>query len=87
MIRVRWWIAVVVGLIVILPFAWLLSHAALLPFFLGLFFFVLFGLLVGAVMHRVASRGRSYCSMSLVPGTTNVVMVGFCVSIAQEARD
>lgn len=83
----RWWAAVGVGTIVSLPFAWLLSHAALLPFFLGLFFFALFGLLIGAVIHRVASPGRPYGRTALVSGTAIVVIVGLTVSIVIESLD
>ena len=39
----RWWLGVVVAAIFAIPLAWLLSYAASLPFFLGLFFLMLFG--------------------------------------------
>ncbi len=84
---VRWWLAVGAGVIVSLPIAWLLSHAALLPFFLGVFFFALFGLVIGAVMHRVASPARPYPSTTLVVGTTIVVAFGLVASLASESRD
>ena len=83
----RWWCAVVAGTLVSLPLAWLLSHAALLPVFLGVFFFALFGLVIGAVMHRVAAPGRPYPPAPLLIGTTIVVLVAFTVSLMQEARD
>ncbi len=83
----RWWLAVGVGTIVSLPLAWFLSHAALLPFFLGLFFFVLFGLVIGAVMHRVASPGRPFARAALVSGTAVVVAVVLCASIVMESKD
>jgi hypothetical protein len=83
----RWWAGVGAGAIVSLPFAWLLSHAALLPFLLGIFFFALFGLVIGAVMHRVASPGRPYPRLQLVIGTTLVVALGWTGSIVVEGRD
>ena len=83
----RWWAAVGAGAIASLPFAWLLSHAALLPFLLGLFFFMLFGLVIGAVMHRVASPGRPHPRLELVIGTTFVVALAWSVSIIVESRD
>jgi hypothetical protein len=64
-----------------------LSYAATLLFFLGLFFFALFGLVIGAVMHRVASRGRPYGRPALLVGTTVVVLVCWLVSIVNESRD
>ncbi|UCC29754.1 MAG: hypothetical protein JSU86_16305 [Phycisphaerales bacterium] len=83
----RWWLAVVVGLIVSMPLAWLLSYAALLPFYFGVFFFALFGLLIGSAMHRIASPGRPYGRVVLVAGTTVVVLVGWTASIVKEGRD
>lgn len=83
----RWWLAVLVGAIITLPFAWLLSHAAMLPFFLGLFFFALFGLVIGALMHRIAAPARPFGRLTVLAGTTVVVLLGWGVSIVQEARD
>lgn len=82
-----WWLAVIVGILVSLPAAWLLSHLALLPFFLGLFFFALLGLVIGAIMHRLAAAGRPYSRHALYSGTTVVVLAGWGASLAQEAQD
>ncbi|MBN1489250.1 MAG: hypothetical protein JXA69_04975, partial [Phycisphaerae bacterium] len=49
----RWAASVIAGLALGLPFAWLLAVLAFLPFYLGLFFFTLIGLLIGAVQFRV----------------------------------
>lgn len=84
---VRWWLAVLFGSVICLPCAWLLSYGAALPFFLGLFFFVLFGLVIGAAMHRVAAPGRPHGRMSLIVGTSLVVGLGWGVSITKEAVD
>lgn len=83
----RWWAAVAVGSIVSLPLAWLLSYGAALPFFLGLFFFVLFGLVIGAVMHRLAASGRPYRRWPLLAGTTFVVTLVSGITIVKEAAD
>ena len=45
--------ALVAGCLLALPVGWLLATLAMLPFFLGLFFCMLFSLLVGAVVYRV----------------------------------
>ncbi len=82
-----WWVAVALGILISLPLAWLLSFAALLPFFIGLFFFVLFGLLIGAAMYRVAAPGRPFRPSAIVAGTTLVVVVGWGGSIIKEGRD
>lgn len=83
----RWWVAVFVGLLVSLPIAWLLSYGALLPFFIGVFFFALFGIIIGAAMFRVASPGRPYGTTSVFVGTTVVVLSAWSLSMVKESRD
>jgi len=83
----RWWLGVVVGSAISLPVGWVLSYAASLPFFLGLFFFVLFGLIVGAVIHRIAASGGPYERWAVIIGTTWLVALGFGVSLMVEGSD
>ena len=81
----RWWLAVLVGLVVSVPLIYLLSLAALLPFYLGLFFFILFGLLIGAAVFRVASPAKPYREGSVLLGTTLLVVVCWAGSMFLEA--
>jgi len=83
----RWWLAVAFGIAWALPLGLLLSYAASLLFFLGLFFFVLFGLLIGAFVFRIASRIRPISRISVVSGTALIVSVGWATSIIKEAID
>ncbi len=83
----RWWLAVLVGLIVAMPYAWLLSYAGMLLLYLGLFFFVLFGVAIGAVVYRVASPGRPYKRWAVLAGTTIIVLTTWLVSLVKESRD
>lgn len=83
----RWWMGCVVTAVGSLPIVWLLSYAGTLPFFLGLFFFALFGLIVGAVIHRVTAPNRPYGNTPLLIGTTLVVLFGWSLSVVKEARD
>lgn len=83
----RWWAGVATAGGVSLPLALLLSYAAALPFFIGLFFFVLFGLLIGAVAYRVAAPGRPYPQIQLVIGTTVLVALVWGVSMVKESND
>lgn len=83
----RWWFSVAAGVVVSVPMGWLLSHAAVLPFLLGLFFYVLFGLLIGATMHRLASPRRPYSRTVVLVGTTVVVLVGWLVSLGVESHN
>jgi len=83
----RWWWATAAGVIVSLPFAWLLSYAAALPFYLGLFFFMLFGLVIGAVTYRLAAPGRPYGRFAVLAGTTLIVGVCWTTSLVKESTD
>ena len=83
---VRWWIGVAGGLLVSFPLSWLLSYAAALPFFLGLFFFALFGLVIGAVVHRIASPGRPHPLPDVLVGTILIISVGWTISLVMESR-
>jgi hypothetical protein len=83
----RWWCAVFVGVWFSLPFSWLLSFGALLPFLLGLFFFALFGLIIGALVFRIAAPGRPYGKGAIVVGTTLIVLVCWCTALVLESRD
>lgn len=81
----RWWMGVVVAGVVATPLAWLLNFAASLPFFLGLFFFALFGLIIGAVCFRIAAVDRPYRLRTIVLGTTLLVVGTWALSIYLEA--
>lgn len=83
----RWWVAVVLTTILALPLAWVLSYAAALPFFLGVFFFLLAGLIVGAVAHRLAAPSRPFAATHVVAGVTVVVLGVWLVSLMKEARE
>ncbi|NLX21502.1 MAG: hypothetical protein GXY55_07500 [Phycisphaerae bacterium] len=53
------------GCLCALPVGWLLATLVLLPFFLGLFFCMLLGLLIGAVIFRVAAPGKPFARPTL----------------------
>jgi hypothetical protein len=65
----------------------LLSYGALLPFFIGVFFFALFGIIIGASMFRVASPGKPYGAAPVFLGTTLVVLTAWSLSMVKESRD
>lgn len=82
----RLWLGLLVGSVVSLPLAWLLGWAGTLMFFLGIFFFALFGLIIGAVVYRVAAPGRPYHRGPVIVGTTLLVASVWTVSMWQESR-
>jgi len=83
-ITTRWWLAVLGASVFALPLAWLLGWGGLLPFFLGLFFYALFGLMIGAFAYRLAAPGRPYPPRSLMAGTAALLVVTFGVSTYSE---
>lgn len=83
----RWWASVCFGVVFSVPFAWLLSYAAALPFFIGMFFFVLFGLVIGAAVFRLASKNAPYRTKPLVIGTTVIVLFIWSFTIIKESHD
>lgn len=47
------WLSLIGGCLLGLPIGWLLASLAVLPMFLGLFFFLILGLFIGAAMFRL----------------------------------
>jgi len=70
-----------------LPIGWLLCFGALLPYFLGLFFFLLFGLLLGAVMYRLTSAARPVPRGRLIAAAVIIPLFAWTVSVVVEAHD
>ncbi len=68
------------------PTGWLLSYGALLPFYLGLFFFMLFGLLLGAVAFRFGSPAGQLSKSAVRGGMAIIVAITWSASMYTEAR-
>jgi hypothetical protein len=75
-----------VGGVLAWPLGLLLSFLGSLPFMLGVFFFALFGLLVGAVMYRVGVSRRPLPRWMLRTASAIVVLTAWIVAISAEAR-
>lgn len=71
------------GLILAFPASWALSYLAFLPTFLGLFFFALLGLVVGAFMYRLGTPVKPWpVSFCVILGVmVSVFMWGMSVYI------
>jgi hypothetical protein len=80
----RWLRAVGAGLLVGVPVSVLLSFAGLLPFYLGPFFFLLFGLAVGAGVFRVARPMRPVSRVSAFAAAAAVIIPIFAASLLLE---
>jgi hypothetical protein len=83
--RTRWigW-SLLIGLLVAIPSGWLLAYLAALPFFLGMFFFLLLGLMIGAVMFRVGSKAPEPSARTLWMAGTAVTAAALLISLWAE---
>ena len=79
----RWWLAVAVAAVVSLPCGYLLSYGAFILTYFGLFFFLLFGLLIGAIMFRIALPARPVPRWQVLTGSLIVAAVcgGFSLAV------
>ncbi|MCP4590518.1 MAG: hypothetical protein GY842_07230 [bacterium] len=80
--RAAW--GMVLGMGLAFPAGWLLSHASFLVALLGLFFFILFGLVIGAALYRVWRPLRPMARGTIRLGVTLVVLVGWGGSLVWE---
>jgi len=78
--------SVVSGLVAGVPAGWLLAYLAALPFLLGLFFFVLLGLVVGAIMYRFGSKAPEPSRALLWSIGTSVALAMLLSSLWAEYR-
>ena len=80
--RLFW--ALVLGCVLAFPVGWVLATLILLPFLLGLFFYMLFGLLVGAFVFRVASPLIPVARSTAITLGVAVTLVIWCTSLVGE---
>ena len=77
--------ATIIGTLAAMLLAWsLLTLALSLPFLLGLFFFMLFGLVIGAVIFRFANVGRPFPRPRVVAATAIVSVICWATAIITE---
>jgi hypothetical protein len=84
----RGWLFVAwgVGIALALPAGWLLAYLSALPAFLGLFFFLLVGLMIGAAMFRLASPARPLPRYSRWVMSVSVASIAWLTGLAVEYR-
>lgn len=82
----RYGLATVIAILIGAPLGWLLSHLAMLPFYLGLFFFMLGGLLIGAIQYRIALPAAPMNRRTVLCGSILVILSMWLVSITFEYR-
>lgn len=80
----RLWWALLTGCVLALPIGWLLATLVMLPFFLGLFFCMLFGLLLGAAVFRVGKPAAPVSGPKLWLMGLTIALVVWCVALTSE---
>lgn len=78
--------ALIGGLAAGIPVAWLLEFLSVLPYFLGLFFVVVLGLLIGAVMYRLGRPAAPVARDRLTPISLIVALGTWATVLVVEYR-
>ncbi len=82
----QWLLATLAGLAVAVPVSVILSYAGLLPMYLGPFFFLLFGLSVGAAIFRVARHVQPAPKLLVIACPTLVILATFLATMTLEYK-
>lgn len=79
-----WLTACVTAVILLSALGWLLARLIWLPYYFGLFFYLVGGLLVGATAFRIGRPARPLAKATLVRGVVAVALVSVCISVLWE---
>ncbi|MFH1418749.1 MAG: hypothetical protein ABII12_10765 [Planctomycetota bacterium] len=82
--RRAWRFALLVVVLLLVPTSALLARLVWLPFYFGLLFFLVAGLLAGALSYRIARAARPISLQSLLGGLLFVAMVSIAVMVTWE---
>ncbi len=84
--RKTWWSAQALAFGLLVGLDWLLARLLWLPFFFGIFFFLVAGLIVGAASFRVARGARPLTRGHIVRGVLLLASLSSLVTICWEYR-
>lgn len=82
-----WRLALLTSFMVLGGLTWILARVVFLPYFMGLFFYQVGGLLAASAAFRVARPRRPYSRGRLLAGAVAVACAAWCVSICFEYQD
>ena len=82
----RIWLSLIVGGLLGLPTGWLLASLAVLPMFLGLFFFLIVGLFIGAAMFRLGKPAAPVPKSTLITIGSIVALTVWGAALFYEFR-
>lgn len=81
-----WYWGLLTAVVLLSGLGWLLARLVWLPFYFGLFFFLIAGLLVGAVSFRVARPARPLGRGRILAGVIAVSIAACCPTLVHEYR-
>ncbi|MCZ6816583.1 MAG: hypothetical protein O7F76_07750 [Planctomycetota bacterium] len=81
-----WYWGLLTAVVLLSALGWLLARLVWLPFYFGLFFFLIAGLLVGAVSFRVARPARPLRRNRILVGVIAVSVVACFATLVHEYR-
>ncbi len=84
--RKTWWSALALAFGLLVGLDWLLARLLWLPFYFGTFFFIVAGLIVGAVSFRVARGARPLARGRIVRGVLLLAILSSLVTTCWEYR-
>jgi len=82
-----WWNALALSFALLAGLSWLLARLVFLPYYMGLFFYLVAGLLVSGAAFRVARAARPIPRGRMIRGVILVAALTWAVSIVWEYRD
>lgn len=81
-----WFLGQLTALVLLSGLGWILARLVWLPFYFGLFFFLIAGLLVGAVAFRVARPSRPLGRTRILVGVVAVSVIAWSATLILEFR-
>lgn len=82
-----WWVGLAACFVVLSALSYILARVVFLPYFMGLFFYQVAGLIAGSAGFRVARAVRPMRRGQLIAGALLVAVASWCVSILFEYHD
>ena len=82
-----WWLGLLASFLFLGALTWILARVVFLPYYMGLFFYQVGGLLAASVAFRIARPERPIKRRRLLFGAVLVAIAAWCVSICFEYHD
>lgn len=82
-----WWVSLAACFVVLAALTYVLARVVFLPYYMGLFFYQVAGLIAGSAGFRIARPDRPIRRARLFSGAVLVALAAWCVSIVFEYHD